>query len=414
MAYQPHVFRFGRYLWRYKLTPPGRWLVLGILMTSIGSITLEVPVYQIFCCLLALLGISEGVGLLFKPSLSLSGQLPDRSVAGSEVTGLFTLTNTSRWRPAYDVMLGLFGLPRDIRHTDADHCISQLDPQESTTISVTVATPRRGFYPLPPVQSVSTFPLNLMRFGGDKTERQNLIVLPSYEPLDEINIPVSHRYQPGGVTYTAGLGHSPEFVGNRDYIPGEEIKRIDFKAWGRVGRPVVREYQEEYYCRIALIVDTYIPPGTKASNIGFATLEAAVSLAAAITDRLNINEYVIDLFAAGPDMYVFRTIGGATHFDSVLEILAGVDACRDNPFVKISPLVIEELESISTAICLFIDWDETRSEFCNRILESGCLLKAILIRPESTTPTQSSDLASVVDWTELTPVQILNGEIHSL
>jgi hypothetical protein len=38
------------------------------------------------------------------------------------------------------------------------------------------------------------------------------------------------------------------------------VRRIDFRSWARLGKPVVREYQEEYYCRIALILDTHVVP----------------------------------------------------------------------------------------------------------------------------------------------------------
>ncbi len=72
-----------------------------------------------------------------------------------------------------------------------------------------------------------------------------------------------------------------------------------------------------------------------------------MSLAASVTGALSHGEYIIDIFAAGPELYVFRAGRHTAHFDNVLQILACVDACRNNPFDTISPAVSEELGNIS-------------------------------------------------------------------
>lgn len=408
-----YLFRAVRFVWRFKLTPAGRVLVGAILLTALGSVTTQLPIYQIFCGLFALLGVSEFTALLFKPSLKIEGQPPTRSTAGESVTVPFTLRNTSRWRPAMDLMLGLFGLPHGVRQVDADGYLPYLRPGEQGRLSLTLHTERRGIFPLPPVQGVSTFPFNLVRFSGAKTEPGRLVVLPSYHPLLDLQVPVSYRYQPGGTLLTQGVGHSPEFIGNREYTPGEPARRIDSRAWARLGRPVVKEYHEEYVSRIALVLDTHLSARHWPMAADTARLEAAVSLMAAIAERLNFREHVIDLFAAGPELYVFRTATGTAHFDSVLEILAGIEPCRRNPFEQISPLVAEELETISTCVCVFLDWDATRSEFVRHVHESGCRLKGVLIRPEGTDPTAALP-DQEGDWTITTASEIHSGQLVQL
>ena len=184
---------------------------------------------------------------------------------------------------------------------------------------------------------------------------------------------------------TSNVGESPEYIGNREYVSGEPIRRLDFRSWARLGKPVVREFHEEYYCRIALILDTYIPAGRKPTREGFLQLEAAVSLAASVAGALSHGEYIIDIFAAGPELYVFRAGRHTAHFDNVLEILACVDACRNNPFDTISPAVTEELGNISATICVFLDWDESRQQLARQIVEAGSSLKVIIARDGETT-----------------------------
>jgi uncharacterized protein (DUF58 family) len=377
-------------------------------------VTVEIPIYQLFCGLLGLLAISETLGLLFKPTFELKGSPPSRSMAGESVTAEFIVRNRSRWRPAYDVMLGVFGLPASVRHADGDQFLSRIAAGRDAKMPLTLSTLRRGIFPLPAVHAVSTFPFHLMRFGGARTEPGRLVVLPNYHSLEEVEIPVSHRYQPGGVTITKGVGHSPEFVGNREYVPGEPARRIDSKGWARTGKPVVKEYHEEYLCRVALVLDTHLPHRRAGHAQGMARLEAAVSLMAAIAEQLNFHEHVVDLFAAGPDLYVFRTLGGTTRFESVLEILAGVDACRRNPFEQISPLLVEELETISTAVCVFVDWDSTRAQFVQRVLESGCTFKGILIRNQEEEPFGPVEMEGPAEWRRVTVEEITQGHVNRL
>ncbi|MFO7675644.1 MAG: DUF58 domain-containing protein [bacterium] len=61
--------------------------------------------------------------------------------------------------------------------------------------------------------------------------------------------------------FLAGLHRSPyrgfsvEFAEHRQYIPGDEIKRIDWRVYGKTGRYYVREYEEETNLRALLILD---------------------------------------------------------------------------------------------------------------------------------------------------------------
>jgi len=417
-----HLSPLARYLWSFKLTPAGRVLVVAIVVTALGSITTQLPIYQLFCGLLALLGVCELTGLAFKPSLRIDGWGPLRAAAGEPATATATVHNRSRWRPALDVSLGLFGLPGPVRQIDADRSLTALAPGESGPLAVTLLAEQRGIYPLPPLLSSSSFPFNFVRFGGGQTEPGRLVVLPRHHPLEECRIPASHRYQPGGVTLAQGLGHSPEYVGNREYVFGEPARHLDSKAWARLGKPVVKEYHDEYVSRIALVLDTYVPPRRFGRSGDARRFEAAVSLMAAIAERLNFHDQLVDLFAAGPELHVFRGLGGTTRFDAVLEILAGVDASPRNPFEQVAPLVAEELESISTVVGVFVDWDAQRADFVRHVHEAGCVLKGILVQDDDGRPQTGPD-GSLLElggrgdgdgWTIVTAADVAAGRVREL
>jgi uncharacterized protein (DUF58 family) len=50
-------------------------------------------------------------------------------------------------------------------------------------------------------------------------------------------------------------GYSVEFATHREYVPGDEMKHIDWKVWARADRYYVKQYEEETNLRSTLLVD---------------------------------------------------------------------------------------------------------------------------------------------------------------
>src|SRR5262245_52204476 len=60
----------------------------------------------------------------------------------------------------------------------------------------------------------------------------------------------------------AGMHHNPhagtsiEFAEHKEYAPGDDIRHIDWKAVGRVGRYYIKRFEDETEMRTFLLVDT--------------------------------------------------------------------------------------------------------------------------------------------------------------
>ena len=75
-------------------------------------------------------------------------------------------------------------------------------------------------------------------------------------------------------------GSSVEFVEHRQYYPGDEIRHIDWRAFGKTGKYYIKEYEEETNLRAYLLVD-----GSGSMGYGESTLKKsdyARSIAAAL------------------------------------------------------------------------------------------------------------------------------------
>ena len=75
-------------------------------------------------------------------------------------------------------------------------------------------------------------------------------------------------------------GSSVEFVEHRQYYPGDEIRHIDWRAYGKTGHYFVKEYEEETNLRAHLLVDCSASMAFQRTTIS--KFDYAKQLAAAI------------------------------------------------------------------------------------------------------------------------------------
>ncbi|MEZ6061595.1 MAG: DUF58 domain-containing protein [Planctomycetaceae bacterium] len=73
-------------------------------------------------------------------------------------------------------------------------------------------------------------------------------------------------------------GSSVEFVEHRDYYPGDELRHIDWRAYGKTGRYYIKEFEDETNLRAHLLVDasgSMNYAGSTLSKFDYARLLAA-------------------------------------------------------------------------------------------------------------------------------------------
>ena len=88
--------RFADYLWRFKLTQAGKWIVAAWFVSGAGVVGLQLAIYQVFCALAALVGVAWTFGHLFRPQLDVAGSLPEKLVAGERARATLAVTNPAR------------------------------------------------------------------------------------------------------------------------------------------------------------------------------------------------------------------------------------------------------------------------------------------------------------------------------
>jgi uncharacterized protein (DUF58 family) len=361
----------------YRVTAPACWFIgLTLIFLLFGATSIDLYIYIPILYAFGIWVISWIIAVFFPPKAKIEYSAPARVAGGSEALVRVTVTSSSRYS-CVELTVIPMRLPPSIDVFPKEGIsIGALSPSETVISQVSLLCNRRGIYTIKGFRIESSFPLGLLRGYSNSWKSSQILVFPTFHRLARIDLPTGKRYQPGGVALSSKLGESMEFIGNRDYRDGDNVRDIDWKATARLTRPIVREYREEYFYRVGVIQDTFVGKDSVEREDDF---ERAISICAAVSDYMAREEYIVDLFAAGPNLY-HLTAGRSLAFqDQILDILACLEPAKSEPFEIIEPELLESLSQLTTVICVMLDWDDVRRAFVDRIRQVS-EVKVIIVR----------------------------------
>ena len=385
-------------------------LVLGGLLAAavVGIDTKQTVAYQIFTLLLSLVVISMAWSLFFRITFEVSRMLPRFGTVNEKLTyrieiqnrspkyqaGLSLIENLDAPRPTFNEFLNNPEPGEEHRNrfdrfvgyyrwswlvakkrgaAIKEQSLPALAPNSQQYLSVEIIPSQRGRLNLKGITVARPDPLGLFKSFVAIPARQSVLVLPKRYTLPTIALPGTRKYQSGGVALASSVGDSEEFVSLRDYRPGDPLRRIHWRSWAKTGKPVVKEHQDEFFVRHALILDTF-----QASENSL-IFEEAVSVAASFTYSIQTQESLLDLMFVGTEAYCFTSGRGLAHTDKMLEILAAVTVCTDKPFSVLPPSVFERASMLSGCICILLSWDDEKKLFIKRLRALGVPVLVLVV-----------------------------------
>lgn len=407
---------------RERLTLAG-WITLAAAgaAAAAGLDTNQTVTYRAFTFLAALLVLAWGVSLALRPrlrGLAASRELPRYATAGERFVYRVTVVNrgprpvadaelTERFRdprPAFDEFrrarepgearrnwwdrnVGYFRwrwlierrLPREIGPAP----LGVLAPGERVSLRQSFVPRRRGRLELAGLTVSRGDPLGLVKSLARLPLPARVIALPKRYRLPELVLPGRRKYQPGGVSQAASVGDSEEFLALRDYRPGDPLHRVHWKSFARTGKPVVKEYQDEFFERHALVLDT----GADTTDGEWdAAFEDAVALAASFVYTIDTHECLLDLLFMGGEVRAYTAGRGQMQAEHMLEALAGVGPSDPAQFPALAKAVAARRETLSSVIVILVAWDEARRAFVDGLRATGNEVRAILVARRETAP----------------------------
>jgi uncharacterized protein (DUF58 family) len=413
----------GAWHWaRRRFTRAGLCAVVALPATAAVGADIENTVsYQAFALLLALLAVAFVFSFRFSSKFSVTRILPRVGTAGQPMpyrvqiknltkenqAGLTLLENLADPRPSFADWLG-FQLAEGRRVKPfrmsqrrsknpfrlanlSEGEIPPLLPGGETEARMELFLLRRGVLHFSGVTVARPDPLGLFRSFQKISAPQKVLILPRRYALPDIALPGAFRYQQGGVSLAANIGASEEFVSLRDYRHGDPLRHIHWRSWAKTGRPIVKEFEDEFFVRHALVLDTFDDePNSE-------VLEEAVSVAASFACTMLTQESLLDLLFVGNQSYCFTAGRGLAHADQMLEILASVKNCADKKFEALENLVLGHISVVSGCICVFQKWDAARENFVKKIGALGVPLLLFVVVPRGEKLTDESGTLNVLE-----------------
>ncbi|MBK1831491.1 DUF58 domain-containing protein [Verrucomicrobiaceae bacterium R5-34] len=384
------------------LAVPAAWILMP--QNALG------PLFQIRGIIFAVLGVSLIWAFFRRAKLTARRELPRLATAGEPMHYRVIVKNTGRRRLSgtrvlemvpdnrptlenfansrepgeekrnfFDRKLGYYRwewLQRGLTlfSNDPSPALPSIAPGESSTTRLSLTPTKRGIISLTDLRVCLPDPLGVFqRCRKIKAEPGKLIVLPHRYRLPDYEIPGSARFQLGGEAASSTTGQSGDFTCVREYRPGDPLRHIHWKSWARTGKAIVKEYEDVFFPRYGLVLDTFAPAEEAEM------FEQAVSVAASFAASIDTRESLLDLMFIRSEAYVFSAGRGEERIDKMLEVLAGVQCAPQQDFEALQKLILRYRDDLTACICIFTGWCEQRRDVVANLRRVGMQLKVISI-----------------------------------
>jgi uncharacterized protein (DUF58 family) len=404
-----HTFASITHRFHRRITMAG-WLVIGgtIAAAAIGADTNASLCYQTFALLACIVFVSALCTPFGRPKLSIERVMPKFGAVGERLRYRMLLRNRSTRaenslqvieelpdpRPSFHQFASTpepgeerrtwldraYGydrwrwlMARNRRAQIPEHNAPDLPPGADRWIDADLMPLRRGVLRLTGTTVACPDPFGLFRSLHKVPAGQTVLILPRRHPMPRFDLPGAMKYQLGGVSLASSVGQSEEFVALREYRSGDPLRRMHWKSFAKLGKPIIKEYQDEFFVRHALVLDTFGGPADEE------VFEDAVSVAASMACTVQDQDSLLDLMFVGPQAYCFTSGRGVGHLDRVLEVLASVQLCQEKEFAALEGLVSTHATDMSGCLCVFLRWDEPRQKLVKALLSRGVPLRVFVI-----------------------------------
>ena len=253
---------------------------------------------------LALLGAAAGVAMVcggafaaWRPRLSVDRVAdPDRVARGEPARMTLTVRNISRLRAA-DLIA-------------ADRCggrtvpvpLLRLRPGRDTTVDYAVPTHRRGVVPIGPLRVTRGDPLGLLSMARTHGDVSTVWVHPRIHALHAV--PAGMARSLDGRIDKVPHG-TITFDSLREYVVGDELRRVHWRSSAKVGELMVREQLDTSEPTIVVLLDDRSAVHPRASDGVAESFEAACEaaasvIAAAVAEDLPVSLHLVTGTVTGP------------------------------------------------------------------------------------------------------------------
>jgi len=140
-----------------------------------------------------------------------------------------------------------------------------------------------------------------------------------------------------GIHCSPYYGHSLDFVQHREYSPGDELKHIDWKIYGRTDKYFIKQYQEETNLRAYILLDISKSMIYKSEIDSIDKLTYGIHLSAILAYMLLHQDDSVGLVTFDNEIKkVVPSKSQLNHFNNIVEVLESLQHGNDTNISNIA------------------------------------------------------------------------------
>jgi uncharacterized protein (DUF58 family) len=425
------VYKLGQKM-RQRFTPAGMMILLTMPIAGIfGFDTRSTLSFQIFSITIILLITAMFFSMLFRGKYSIERKLPDYGTVGTPLYYSCVISNQNK-KPGKGLVLiddlnnpfpsleefihskdpldkirnrvdRFIGYPRLINTirtlrgaSITPVAIDYIAEKSATEENIKLTPLRRGYIYFEKLRLAQSDPLGLFQAQKTYRNKEKLLILPKIYKTPVLNTHGKRTYQHGGINNASSTGDSQEFISLRDYRAGDPIRSIHWKSYAKTNHPVVKEYDDEFFIRYGLILDTWLD--NKAEDL----FEDAVSIAASFMAAQKEQDALLDLMFIGNNTYRFTSGRGLGGTDNIMEVLACIKPVYESNIQSMESMLKNYMHECSALICVLLDLDESRQQLLKTLSNFNVPIKVLVIT--------DSDETRVKDIPFLTDINVIHHD----
>lgn len=226
--------------------------IVGLFLVSFWFPILY-PIAQLLAIVLLIIFIVDAFLLFgYKNGIHASRQLPEK-FSNSDENQIPVLVDNN-YPFAVQVKV-IDEIPKQFQKRDFEH-LTSLPAQESHTFNYQLRPVERGEYHFGKLLCFVSSPLRILAKKFYFQEDQMVAVYPSYIQMKKYEfLAMSNRLTEFGLKKIRRIGHTMEFEQIKNYISGDDVRTINWKATAKRGQLMVNQYQDEKSQPIYSVID---------------------------------------------------------------------------------------------------------------------------------------------------------------
>lgn len=407
-------------------SPRGFWfataaifcIIVGLFLANGSFVALSLPIVLYLAVLSLFMEETEA-------SFDIQRKISDtRIMAGESITVQVIVKNTGSKIELLEIV---DNIPDYVKLKEGNNrALISLDEDDEESFTYVLDCPLRGRYLLDNME------LNIMDSGrlhkvkAEFKEASEFSVIATMEPLKGVKIAPRKTRNWVGMIKSRRVGIGTEFYGMRDYVPGDEMRKINWKATSRYDKIITNEFEAECSGDVTLILDARIE-----ANVGFienSVVEHGVRAVSTISQQILADKNRVGLIVLRDIIDEVYPAFGKRQFYKLSEHLLNVKPIGLLPFENVGWMVTSyfPLESQIIVISALTDREiiATIGDLCARgydvvvlspspiRLESPMLedsvskeMAARLLRVErNILTTELNRYARIIDWDTRDPL----------